>query len=78
MRYDTLHKVVMVNTTSFPSRNFYCIDSVVLVHMSLEMVLGQFTTCRGRHYSHLYLESWRAFHASVNTYLSWVVEEECH
>jgi hypothetical protein len=76
MRYDTLHKVLMVNTTSLSSRNFYRIDPIVPVHMSLEMVLGHLTTCRGRRYSHLYIESCRAFHASVNAYLSWLVEEE--
>jgi hypothetical protein len=78
MRYDTLHKVLMVNTTSVPSRNFRRIDPVILIHIFLEMVLGQFTTYHGPYTSNVYIESCRPFHAPVNTYLSWLVEEEYH
>jgi hypothetical protein len=55
MRYDTVHKVLMVNTTPLSSRNLYCLDAVIPARIFLEMVLGQFKACHGRHHSDLYI-----------------------
>jgi hypothetical protein len=76
IRYGTQHKVLMAHTTSLPTASVYRNDVVILVYIFLEVVLGRYTTCHGRHYSDIHIQSCCPFHATYNAYVSWVVEEE--
>jgi hypothetical protein len=76
LRYDTQHKVLMAYTTSFPTTSVYRNDVVIPVYIFLEVVLGRHTTCHGHHYSDVHIQSCCPFHATCNTHVSWVVEEE--